>query len=123
MATTTWTTQASTVPEGNFIIRLSFHADDQGNPVQPDDDTLIKMARISVTLPMTGDAIQTRTNVTRHYRAAAASLPHDGAADGISMDTPAPITTGVPADLTALQTVFSRMKKQVRLDVNGDVEA
>lgn len=109
--------------EGGFIIRLFFFADDQGNPVLPEDNTLIKTARIGVIVPLTGDAIVGRTSKEIYYRAAAASLPHDGAADGSSPSEPAPITTGTAGDLTALQQVFVRMKKQARLDINGDVEA
>lgn len=123
MATTTWTTLASTVAEGGFRINMFFHAEPDGTPYEEGDDTVLKTARIQVTLPMTGDSVVPQTQRTIIYRAAAASQPHDGVADGSSASTPAPITTGTAGDLQALQDVFSRLKKQARLDINGDVEA
>lgn len=124
MASTNWTTKASSIADHAFSVRIFFYTDVNDDPIIADDDTLIKRARIAVTFDMEPDGVVERPEtVQRFYRAAAAALPQDGAADGRSPATPAPITTGVAGDLQALQDIVLRMKKQIRLDVNGDVEA
>jgi len=93
----------------------------------PGDNTRVKQVRIMGQLTLLPDAVVTQPVVVhRYYRAAGASEAYDtpppGVEQGSHPDYPLPITTGIASDLTALAQLDGRMKLQIRLDVNGDVE-
>jgi hypothetical protein len=67
----------------------------------PGDNTRVKQVRIMGQLTLLPDAVVTQPVVVHR---------------------PLPITTGIASDLTALAQLDGRMKLQIRLDVNGDVE-
>ena len=132
MASTTWTTTASTITDEFDDMRIYFHVDENGDPINPADEDpdpavqLQNVARVSMRIKLSPDSvIENPVPVTRHYRLASAAVGGGvyGAEDGSDANNPAPITTGIASDLTALKQVVQRMKAQVRLDVNGDVEA
>lgn len=123
MSVTNWTTKPSTVADVGLTIKLFFNVNPDGTPVQEDDDTPIKAGRIAVTGFVRPDANARPYKKTLTYRPSDTSEDHDGDADGSNADNPLPVDTGSASDLTALQTVFSRMKKQWREDSNGDVES
>lgn len=127
MAVTNWSTKASNIAEPGSSVRLYFHtqyADDGVTvvPVHPEDDTLRKAARIEVVSRLYPDANANPQLRILHYRLAASSAGHDGAADGSGPSAPLPLDTGDAALLDAVQTVLQDLKKQWRSDANGDVE-
>lgn len=132
MAATNWSTSASTVADTFDDMRIYFHVDENGDPILPADvdadpaTQLQNVARVSMRIKLTPDAVVgNAVPVTRHYRLAAAAVGDGSYGDESGSDgsNPAPITTGIASDLAALKQVVARIKKQVRLDVNGDAEA
>lgn len=70
-----------------------------------DDDTVAKRIRFECTSEVAGDDGSIR-KVTKTMRASATALPHDGAADGSSAETPAPLSTLTGTQVTTFLSLL-----------------
>ena len=133
MASTNWTTSASTDTDSYDETVIKYHVDPETgaplNPADVDADPVVQrrlVTRVSKRIKMTpadGPFSDARP-IRRWFRLASAAVAGDeyGDQSGKDIDNPAPITTGIASDLTALRQVDERLKLETRLLVNGDVE-
>jgi len=133
MAQTNWTTSTSTDTDSYDETVIKYHVDENGDPINladVDADPVVqrrKVTRVSKRIRMTpaDGPFSNPRPVRRWFRLASSAVAGDeyGDQSGTDMSNPAPITTGIASDLTALRQVDERLKLETRLLVNGDVES